>query len=88
MILRDVKIHFPGDYMRFQKLFLYECVRIYNNYADVADSQYTTQKIEVLKMMKRNFRGIWLTDLPIGHKVLFTKLGIRKPEILDGKIVI
>lgn len=88
MILRDIKIHFPGDYMRFQKLFLYECVRIYNNYADVADSQYTTQKIEVLKMMKRNFRGIWLTDLPIGHKVLFTKLGIRKPESLDGKIVI
>ena len=84
-ILKDVKLHFPEAYVRFQKLFLYECVRIYNSYADLANPQYAPQQEETMKLMKRNSRGIWLTDLPIGHKVLFTKLCCRR---IRGKIII
>lgn len=87
-ILRDVKSCFPEEYSRFQKLFLYECVRIYNCYADIADSQYDIQIKETLKIMNRNSRGILLSDLPIGHKILFTKLRTIKPGRMKGKIVI
>lgn len=87
-ILRDVKSCFPEEYSRFQKLFLYECVRIYNSYVDIANPQYAPQQEETMKLIKRNSCGIWLTDLPIGHKVLFTKLRIVKQDGLKDKIVI
>lgn len=87
-ILRDVKSCFPEEYSRFQKLFLYECIRIYNSYVDAAESQYDVQIKETLKIMNRNSRGILLSDLPIGHKILFTKLRTVKTERLKGKIVI
>lgn len=87
-ILRDVKSCFPEEYSRFQKLFLYECVRIYNSYVDIANPQYAPQQEETMKLIKRNSCGIWLSDLPIGHKVLFTKLRIVKQDGLKDKIVI
>lgn len=87
-ILKDVKSSFPAEHKQFQKRLLYECIRIYNSYVDTGDSQYAAQKRETIDIFKRNLRGLWRSDMPIGHKILFTKLRIKNADTFKQRIVI
>lgn len=88
MILQDSKQTFPEEHSHFRKLFLYECIRIHNAYIDCGDAQYEPQRKETLSILKRNAKNIWSLDMPLGHKVLFTKLRLSKIKNVNNRIYI
>lgn len=88
LILNDVAVQFPTEYTKFQKLFLYECIRIYNNFVEQNSPGFEEQKKETLELIKRNSKGIWMSNMPIGHKILFSKLNLLHKGCHMGKIII
>lgn len=88
LILKDVELSFPAEKMRFRKLFLYECIRIYNAYVECNDNQYEMQRKDTVNLLKHNAKGLWMSDMPIGHKLLFTKLRVMRSYENIEKIVI
>ncbi len=71
-ILRDIRNTFPDNYSRSRQLFLYECVRIYNDYIEQGSSEKVCERI--IRIIKRNSRAILFDAIPIGRKILFLKL--------------
>lgn len=86
LILHDVKKSCKNEYEHFRKLFLYECVRIFNYY--VKRSGFEDQKKTTLKFIRDNSNALMLSDMPIGHKLLFTKLRLVSHSAVNKEIII
>ena len=73
IVLEDIHHTYPDLYFDCQKMFLYECVRIYNIFCRTEDAQ--DEKLdEVKEYIRRNTVHILQSHFPIGHKLLFLKL--------------
>ncbi|MGF0032200.1 glycosyltransferase family 2 protein [Bariatricus sp. SGI.154] len=72
MILNEIKNCYSECYKICQKLFLYECVRVFNGYSE--GENVLGKKNNILEMIKRNTGGILFSDMPIGHKKLFLEI--------------
>ena len=87
-ILHDIKRCYRQEYKNAQKLFLYECIRIYNQYVEMGVHVFQNEIEQTLAIFKRNIINIVISDLPIGHKILFMKIKYCRKNELNKKILI
>lgn len=73
MVLKDVRLAYPDLYLDCQKMFLHECIRVYNVFCRSEDIQ-DEKMDEIKRFIRRNATHILRSHLPRGHKLLFLKL--------------
>lgn len=87
-ILKDIETSFPAEYRNAQQFFLYECIRVFNLYAKIADPSFELQKKQVFDMMRIHSVGLFHTKLPLGQIFRFYRYRflVKKPP--EHEIVI
>ena len=80
-ILADIYISFPKEYKNAQKLFFYECIRIYNIYIEKGNEK---ECLKILEIIGNNVSYLNNADIPLGHKWLLFKIKHCKNRI-NGK---
>lgn len=71
-ILNEIRKYHPECYKTCQKLFLYECIRVFNGYS--GETNDLNKKKQILEMIRRNTKRIIFSDMPIGHKRLLLEI--------------
>lgn len=85
-ILNDIHENYKSEYCDAQKLFVYECLRIYNLFAVQDGGDWTTRKRQAMDILCRNSRGFMKNSFPLGHKLLIMRLKLTRAKCHKGII--
>lgn len=85
-ILRDIKENFIEEYYNAQKLFFYECIRIFNIYIENDSIVFQNQIIKIVDMIRKNTKGLFFRKLPLGHKKILFKIKFINKKSYNKKI--
>lgn len=82
-ILEDIKHNYPYEYTNAHKLFVYECIRIYNQFVE---GNMKIQKEEAMSILLRNISADLFKSIPNGHKILMALLKLSRGKCIRSKI--